>query len=185
LNNLKLLFVLLSGLLLSGCATTYKDFKTSDIKPNEAVAIGKVNIKYNGKSMNNECFVCLNSSNGPCQKLTEEGFVFQNIPKGVASLSRIACKDTSQQHYNITGANFKVADDVNYFGEVNIDWTNKGGFKTSDLFGAVGMLISEANNDGTIKMNIKEGNMNDVVKAYEQQTKLEKIKANKCLIKSI
>lgn len=181
--QLKLFPILALGLFLAGCATTYKDFKTAYIKPNEGVAIGKVNIKYNGKDLNKECAVCLNSVNGPCQNLTDEGLVFKNIPKGEASIRRIACKDTSLQHYNMSGANFQVGEGVTYFGQVDIDWANKGGFKASDMFGAIGAAISESSNDGTIKMSVKDGNIAEVVKAYEQQTKQEKIKATKSLAK--
>lgn len=172
------------GLITSGCATTYKDFKTADIKPTDGVAIGKVNIKYNGKNLNKECAVCLNSINGPCQNLTDEGLVFKNIPKGEASIRRIACKDTSLQHYNIQGANFQVQDGVNYFGHVDIEWANNGGFKASDMFGAIGAAISESSNDGTIKMSVKEGNLSEIVKAYETHTKQEKIKVNKSVAKA-
>lgn len=183
MNNLKFISLLFLGLYLSGCATTYKDFKPTEVKPNEGVAIGKVNIKYNGKDMNKECAVCLNSINGPCQNLTDEGFIFKNVPKGESSIRRIACKDTSLQHYNLNGAIFQVAEGINYFGQVDIEWANKGGFKAGDMFGAIGAVISESSNDGTVKMSVKDGNMNEVVKAYEQQTKQEKIRANKSIVK--
>lgn len=185
MNNLTRILFLLSCFYLSGCATTYKDFKTSEIKANEGVAIGKVNIKYNGKDMNKDCAICLNSINGPCQNLTEDGIVFKNIPKGDATLRRVVCKDSSMQHYNIEGAKFVVADDINYFGEVNIEWANKGGFKASDMFGAIGAIVSESSNDGTIKLSVKEGNMKEVVRAYEQQTKLENVKTSKTLIRVV
>ena len=79
MKNVIALFFAFISLSLVGCATTYKDFKPSKVKPDEGVAIGKVNIKYNGKDLNKECAVCLNSVNGPCQNLTEEGLVFQNM----------------------------------------------------------------------------------------------------------
>ena len=170
---------------LCSCATsTYKDFKVSQVVENEGVAIGKVNIKYNGKDSNKECFVCLDSVNGPCQKLTEEGFVFLNTSKGAASIRRIACKDTSMQHYNIEGANFTQSDGVTYFGNVDIAWTNDGGFKASTMFGAVGAMISESNNDGTINMACSPGKMSEVVAAYEQQTKQTAVQATKSIVKA-
>ncbi len=177
--------ICLLGIYLTACATTHKDFKLADVKPTEGVVVGKVNIKYNGKDMNKECAVCLNSVNGPCQNLTENGFVFKNIPKGEATLRRIACKDVSLQHYNIAGATFQVADGVTYFGQVDIEWANKGGFHVGDMFGAIGAAISESSNDGTIKMSVKEGNMTEVVRAYEQQTSQEKLKPSKSLVKAV
>lgn len=183
MKRLSILFFGLAALVITGCATTYKDFKPSKVKPDEGVAIGKVNIKYNGKDFNKECAVCLNSVNGPCQNLTEEGLIFQNIKKGESSVRRIACKDTSMHHYNIDGANFTQADGVTYFGQVEVEWTNGGGFKTSDMFGLIGAMVSESKNDGTIKMSVSPGNMAEVVKVYEQQTKLENIKASKSVVK--
>jgi len=37
--------------------------------------------------------------------------------------------------FYIDGANFKQTAGVTYIGQVEIDWTNKGGFKATDLFG--------------------------------------------------
>src|SRR4051812_4313932 len=94
------------AILLSACSSTYKDFKSANVKPNEGVAVGRVHVLYNDKPFNKNCAVCMNSVNGPCQTLTEEGFVFINLPMGEASLRRIACKDVSPQHYNISDASF-------------------------------------------------------------------------------
>ena len=171
--------------LLSGCATTYKDFRVSDVNYKEGVAIGRVNITYNQKNYNSECAVCLyqtNGTGGPCQKLTEEGFVFLDILKGENSLGRVECKDTSIYHYNPVKAIFTQNEGVTYFGDVKIDWQNQGGFKGTDMFGLVGALISEAQTYGTFKMTVNEGNMKEVIKAYENQTKQEKVQVTKNLI---
>jgi hypothetical protein len=170
--------------MLVGCAAkTYKDFNPANLKPDEGIAIGKVAIKYNGKDLNTDCFICFNSANGPCQKLTNEGYVFQNVKKDGASISRVACKDSSMQHYNVTGATFTQGNSITYFGEVKIEWTNNGGFKTSDLFGAVGAIISESKNDGKIKMSVSRGNFADVVKVYSNQTKSENLKSSTSMAK--
>ncbi len=172
------------GLFSLGCATTYKDFKTESVKPTDGVAIGKVNIIYNGKNLNEKCAVCLNSINGPCQSLTREGLVFKNIPKGEASIRRVACKDISMQHYNIQGANFKVLEGVNYFGHVDIHWENKGGFKASDMFGAIGAIVSESKNDGKIRMSVREGDLLEILRTYETQTKQVGTKVTKSVASS-
>ncbi len=62
---MKSMIVLFAGIALAGCATTYKDFKADQIKPNEGVVVGKVNIKYNGRNMNEQCGLCLNSVTAP------------------------------------------------------------------------------------------------------------------------
>ncbi len=157
--------------ILAGCASpTYKDFKTEKVKPTEGIAIGTVKIRYNGKDMSKGCAVCLTSVNGPCQSLAENGLVFLSAPKGESSLRRIVCSDVSAQHYNIQNVNFTIHDGVTYFGNVDIDWANAGGFKSSDMFGAIGAIVSESKNDGTIKVRVSDRNMKDVVEAYEQQT---------------
>jgi hypothetical protein len=181
------LFLISASVILASCATTYKDFKLSDVNYKEGVAIGKVNIKYNGVKRNTDCAVCLYHINGkgnggPCQKLTDEGLVFLDVLKGDTSLGRIECKDTSIYHYNPIGAFFTQADDVTYFGEVNIEWQNSGGFKASDMFGLVGAAFSEAQVYGQLKMSTQVGNMSEVVKAYEAQTKQEKVKVVKSIM---
>ncbi len=122
---------------------------------------------------------------GPCQKLTSEGLVFMKVPKGEASLRRITCKDTSMQHYNMTGATFRVdGNSVTYFGDVEIEWTNRGGFKTSDMFGAIGAIISESHNDGSIKMSVRNDGLEEIKKAYEKQVGQE-ANPKRSLLKSI
>lgn len=172
-------------IFLASCATTYKDFRVKDVSYKQSVVIGKINIHYNGKKLNEECAACFYSikgNGGPCQMLTPEGYVFLAVLKGETSLGRIQCKDTSVYHYNPIGAVFNVGDDVTYFGEVNIDWRNNGGFKSTDLFGAIGAAISEARVYGQLKMSVLPGNFAEVAGMYELQTKQEKVKITKNLI---
>ena len=180
-NCFVMIALVLSVLLISGCTTTYKDFKSSNVRSGEGVAIGKVNVKYNGKNMNRQCAICLNSANGPCQGLTDEGFVIQNVPVGDASIRRVVCKDTSLQHYNIDQASFLQKDGVTYFGQVDIDWANAGGFKTTDLFGLIGALISESKNDGSIKMTVSTGDPSATLKAYQKVTHETDVKMAKVI----
>lgn len=182
-RKVNVFFLVFSVYFIGGCATTYKDFKLSNVKPSEGVAIGKVNIKYNGRVLNKECAVCLGSTagGGNCQNLTDEGIVFISLPTGEANIRRIACKDTSIQHFNLSGAKFQVGNGLTYFGQVDFEWANKGGFKVSDLFGAIGAAISESNNDGIVKMSVKDSGLPEVLRLYEQQTQQEKVKAVKSL----
>lgn len=179
---MKFVFLLLTATLISACASTRREFKTNNLKPGEAVAIGRINILYNGQKKNKDCAVCLNSTNGPCQKLDEDGIVFISLPRGVARLRRIACMDVSGQHYNIEEANFPMQDGVNYFGDIEIEWKNKGGFKASTMFGAIGAAISESSNDGSIKMNVRDGEISSLIQEYENQTQQSKAKVNKNIV---
>jgi hypothetical protein len=176
LSKILKLATLGGALSLAACATTYKDFKTANVKPGEGVVVGKINVMYNGKNHNKDCGVCFNSINGPCQMLTEEGYVIQNLPAGEASVRRLACKDVSLQHFNIDGANFKQAPGVTYIGQIEIDWTNKGGFKATDLFGLVGALIAESKNDGTVKISVAKGEPDETVRMCESISHQEKVK---------
>jgi hypothetical protein len=169
--RLKLFGLGMATVLISGCASTYKDFKTSQVQNDQGVAIGRVHVMYNGRESNKNCAICFDSVNGPCQKLTPEGFVFQNIKRGEASLRRVVCKDISLQHFNIESATFKQSPDVTYFGDIDINWTNRGGFKVTDLFGAIGAIISESSNDGAVKISAKAADVNEVLRAYKEQTK--------------
>jgi hypothetical protein len=168
---------------LSSCATTYRDFKMKHVEKNYGVAIGTVNVKYNGKEFTEQCSVCLYSLDGPCQKLTKEGLVFLAVKQGENSVRRIVCKDTSQHHYNIEGATFTQGEGVTYFGRAEIEWQNAGGFKTTDLFGALGAVISATKNDGTIKMAVSPGKMPEVIKAFEEHTKQKNVMVNKSIAK--
>lgn len=170
-------------LLMVGCASSRKNFKADSVKAGEAAAIGVVKVFYNGKPMKEGCAVCLNSVNGPCQKLEEDGLVFQSLPVGQASVRRIVCHDVSGQHYNIEEATFQNPEGVNYFGEVQLHWTNKGGFKTSQMFGALGAMMDESKNDGKLTMNVTEGDFKSVVAEYESQTGTPKSKVKKSLVK--
>jgi hypothetical protein len=176
------LFLITTSLMFVSCASTYKEFRTKEVNYKEGIAIGKINIKYNGNKYNKECAACFYSikgNGGPCQMLTDEGYVFIAVLKGETSLGRIQCKDTSVYHYNPIGAVFNVGDDVTYFGEVNIDWENEGGFKATDMFGAIGAAISESKIYGIFNMSVQIGKMQEVVKLFQEQTKQEKIKVVK------
>lgn len=179
---MKLFFMLTIAALFIGCASSRKDFKANDIKAGQAVAIGRVHIIYNDVKKNKDCAVCLNSVNGPCQKLEDDGVVFIPAPTGKTSLRRIACTDVSGQHYNISGAEFLLKEDVTYFGNIEIRWKNSGGFKASSMFGAIGAIISESSNDGTISMSVRDNDMSGLIQEYKSQTQLSSVNVNKGII---
>ncbi len=142
-------------LALVGCATTVKDYKAAEVKPDEGTIIGKVKIVYNGKDFSDQCFVCFNSVNGPCYKLEKDGQVIMRIKAGNTSIKRIACIDVSEQHYHMNGADFAVVPgSKHYFGDVVFHWKNAGGFKVSSMFGLVGALIDQSANNGSLKMTV-------------------------------
>jgi len=156
----------LALVLFSGCATTHRDFRAADVKPGQGVAIGRVHVRYNDKTFTNQCFICLNSANGPCQKLTEDGLVFQPLPTGTASLKRIACVDVSLQHHTIEHAAFVQPSGTVYFGDVTIEWANSGGLKATAMFGLVGALVDESSEDGQIQVTVDGDGASRVIGSF-------------------
>ncbi len=171
----KVCLVILSGIALTSCAGSYKDFKPTDVKPDEGAALGKIQVRYNGKPYNGECTLCFvteenASAGGPCQKLTPEGYVFFAAKKGRNYPRRLECKDTSVQHNAIQRVVFEQGANPTYFGQIEVDWKNKGGFKVSSMFGALGAAIDESSHDGELSVRVTPGNAAEVIAAFEKQT---------------
>jgi len=156
--------------LLSGCATTYREFRVADVKPGQGVAIGRVHVHYNDKNFTKECSICFNSASGPCQKLTDAGLVFQALPTGISSVKRIACLDGSVHHHTIQHASFVQPNGTVYFGDITIEWINSGGLKATAMFGLVGAVIDESREDGRIQQMIVDSDgASQVVAAFRDQ----------------
>jgi len=149
-----------------GCASTYKDFKPENVRADEGVAIGRVHVVYNGRPFTKDCSICFNSVNGPCQTLTPEGLVCQNLKKGTVSLRRVLCRDGANQHHAIKDATFELTEPVVYFGDVEIKWTNRGGYKPSAIFGLVGALADQATDDGDITISVDDDGAAAVAAAF-------------------
>jgi putative hemolysin len=158
-------------MVLTGCASNYKDFKVSNVDDDEGIAIGKVKVVYNGRSYNDECRICINST---CHELTKEGFVFMSLDQGTANIEELYCKDGGEQNQSFENTQFKVEPGVNYFGNLIFRWKNSnpsGGSAALGMFGLVGGLIAaavEAPVDGEIKMTVKD-DMSSVINVYRQQ----------------
>jgi putative hemolysin len=99
------IFITIILVLLTGCASNYKDFKVSDVADDEGIAIGKVKVVYNGKSYNDECRICINST---CHKLTKEGFVFMSLDQGTANIEELYCMDGGEQNQSFENTQFEV-----------------------------------------------------------------------------
>lgn len=170
-KNNTILTLILATLFFYSCSGigTYRDFKMSEVDKGEGVILAKVNINYNGYNYNENCSICFNSVNGPCQKLTKSGLVFLNLETGTGSVRRLACQDISMQYYNIEGAEFNVKRGINYVGNIIINWSNDGGFKATQGLGLLGVLLDEMNNDGSIVMNVSDKNKEKVLEQFSKQ----------------
>jgi len=151
---IRILGLIWASAWLSACATTYKDVRPRDVKDGQGVAVAKIKFLYNGKEFTEKCSVCINSINGPCQKLTPEGIFMLPLPKGANTLRRVACHDVSMQHHNLDDVSFDISSEVNYIGDIEVAWRNRGGFKTTQMLGVVGALIDESRNDGEVKLSV-------------------------------
>lgn len=171
MKNLHFMFLLTCLIGLSSCISTRKEFKAENVKGNEGILVGTVNVTYNKKNWNPECTVCFNTTGSKCQKMMADGIVVLSLPRGEAELSKITCRDVSAQNYHIRGATLQVKSGVNYFGQINIDWENKGGYKISDAFGAIGAMIADGKNDGAIKITTTDGDPKQVMSEFEAITK--------------
>ncbi len=183
---MKIVSLLVISLFLSSCASNYKDFKLKQIRKDEVVAIGKIKINYNGMDFTEKCHICIIGSNDSCGVMTEllsDGIFFQNIKKGKAKLARVQCIDVSPQLYIIDGAELNANDEVQYIGDIQIDWKNEGGFKFSTLFGVFGGLYDEANNDGEIRMSVKNNGSKELEKLYSKQIQSKATKVTNQIIK--
>jgi hypothetical protein len=75
-QGMKIIAILIL-IVLAGCATNYKDFKVSDVRDDEGVVIGKVEVTYNKEPYNIDlCKFCIGSN---CHDLLDEGYVFMSL----------------------------------------------------------------------------------------------------------
>jgi hypothetical protein len=174
LKTLKRVTIILSVVLLiflAGCASSYKDFKVSDVDDDEGIAIGKINVVYNGETYNEECKICISDT---CHKLTEEGYVFMPLGQGTAIIEKLYCKDGIEQNQAFQGAQFMVKQGVTYFGDVTFNWKNENQpsfIESAFALGFAGGAFAStymARLDGEIVMSV-EDNIEPVLKVYQQQ----------------
>lgn len=160
--------------LLSGCATGYKSVQPKDAGAEKSVAMGKAHVSYNGKVFTENCSICMNSINGPCQTLDKDGWFVFPLDPGKHQLRRLACHDVSAQHHNFNEVHFELLSAAGYYvGDIYFDWQNKGGFKVSSMFGLVGALADESSNDGKIQIKVlhSEKSRRELDKLYSKQLK--------------
>ena len=166
------IFIAIILVLLTGCASNYKDFKVSDVGDDEGIAIGKVKVVYNGRSYNDKCQICISST---CHNLTKEGFVFMSLDQGIANIEELYCIDNgAKQNQSFENTQFKVKGGINYFGNLKFRWKNPNPSSDNSalgMFGLVGGLIAiaiEAPVDGKIRISVQD-DISSVINAYRQQ----------------
>ncbi|HXH32677.1 MAG TPA: hypothetical protein VNJ01_17900 [Bacteriovoracaceae bacterium] len=176
-------FVFLFGLVVMfGCASKdYRSFSPAKLKSNESVALGRFTIIFKGKADNKNCMVCFKGKTTECQRLTKEGIVIVALTQGENTLQGISCNDSSEHRYEIKGAKFALGTTPTYFGDVKIVWTEAGGFKTSQMFGAIGAAF-DYGNDGKIVMSVEETSEEAIQQTYRDVTSLATVNFSKSLM---
>ncbi len=101
-------------ILLAGCGTRhYKQFDLADIKENQGVIIGKIDVKYNYLPFDTTgCKFCAGFA---CQSLLDDGYVFMSVEKGPLTQGRLSC---SNPDISYLVESFEVGSDIVYFGNL-------------------------------------------------------------------
>jgi hypothetical protein len=138
----------------AACATTSADFRMPSAAATDAAIVGRLTVIYNGRIFTENCRARFGKQT---LKLSKDGIVLFRVPRGWTSLERLDCEDTSMQHVRIRGAHFYARGDgwVSDFGDVAVTWHAAGGFKVSGLFGLVGAIVDELNDDGVATLAVK------------------------------
>lgn len=153
---------------IAGCATTSADFRLSGIAQHEAAIAGRITIIYNDKVFTENCRVTFS---GDTLQLAPGGIVLFKVKRGLAHLEQLNCKDVSDQHVQIKGAQFLAQGDgwVSDFGDVVVTWRAEGGFKVSSMFGLIGAIVDAASDDGVAILEVNPP-VADVREAFRNQT---------------
>ncbi|MDH5763731.1 MAG: hypothetical protein OEZ51_12165 [Nitrospinota bacterium] len=114
-------FLTLLLVFLTGCASSYKDFKASNVGEDEGVVVGKVSVVFNGEPYNiNLCEFGIGST---FHDLLDEGYVFMPLKSGETQSSvSLKCHYTGGQGdhthtFNINPQEVKPG--VTYFGSLH------------------------------------------------------------------
>ena len=189
-------------LLLSftGCSSSYKDFKVSNVDEDEGIAIGKVEVTYNNSPYNTDlCKFCIGYT---CHKLLKEGYVFMSLKRNedhsVLSLlcHYIGGQGDRKHKFKISSINLNPG--INYIGnllftakEVSPNQLELGMILPQEAIKydvsiegiPVGLLIPEGPPVDVVgaKLSIRD-ELADVLEVFRKQVEKEDIQVEKNLI---
>lgn len=143
---------LLVGLAAAGCALPSP---TLDAAPNEAVVVGKFQVRYNGADVTDGAAVLFDEHvwGTSAALVGSDGWLMRKLPLGQHHIDRIgfAKFPSGQFHYDFTPEQTLFVPTkgggVYYIGHIVIDWQGQS-FKVSQFFGAVGAIVDQMANDG-------------------------------------
>ncbi|MCK4654270.1 MAG: hypothetical protein KAU01_07485 [Candidatus Cloacimonetes bacterium] len=163
---MKLSIIFLSVLILTACVAN-KQLTTLQREPNESIIVGKIKVLYNGNDVTDKSYLCFNErATGKYDyKPDSTGYIITKLPVGDGFLSRITYTNII---YNLPKdmALFHVSDSnkIHYIGDLTVNWVGPKS-KISGMFGLVGAIIDELNNDGDLEV-YAINNQNETMKYF-------------------
>jgi hypothetical protein len=145
-----------------GCSTVTTEFNPKEVKPDEGVIVGFVQVFEDGKDVTRNCTVSFNK-NAPYVALRGNGLVIAPAKVGPIAITRVACLTgaMSARQCSFEGATFENVGHgkQTYFGDVKLEWNPSGAnallVSMSPLAGAVagcnGLKFSVTNETQDIK----------------------------------
>lgn len=145
-------------LVLTTACTVNKQLTTLVLEENEALVGGRMIVQYNGEDVTPSSTILFNeiTIGTYSYKPDSLGYIITKLPLGDCSLRRIAYKNF---FYNIPKdqPNFAFEckkNEINYIGDLTVSWQGSE-LKISGMFGLVGAIIDEANNDGDLEVYVE------------------------------
>lgn len=146
-------------LVAAACASApaYKNFKPEGLGPGQGVALGRVQVIYNGADITSRCAACFRSGDGPCAQLDGSGYVVMALEAGPSSLHHISCDANGRRQYDFGGTDFEIAPAARtYFGDVAIEWKDERAGRDSQFLGVVGGMPDPSAGNGEASLSVTD-----------------------------
>lgn len=141
-NAIRLLGLLLTGWVVSGCATG-QFTELNRVPPDAAIAVAKFTIRYKDQDVTKGSTIIFNAPafGSPTYSyvLDETGCVYAKLPVGVNSINFVVHKGGLIQHHFRSGeitCQCRGEGVLNYIGDITMDWQG------SKTLGKVGVAVA-------------------------------------------
>ena len=151
-------FLIIIGFLivLTSC-TVNKQLVTLNTNEEEAIVGGKLKVLYNGKDVTEESTILFNEimTGKYNYRADSTGFIVTKLPIGESFMSRVSYLNFfTNLPKESTDFVLTTNDKVTYIGDLTVNWVGDGS-KISGMFGLVGAVIDEMNDDGNVEIYSK------------------------------
>ena len=161
--------LILIAYLLAAC-TVNKQLTTLDLEPGESIVAGRVKVFYNGEGITDNTTLFFNEKmTGKYNyKPDSTGYIITKLPVGSCFIRRVAYTNF---FYNLptemTQFFINNQSKVNYIGDLTINWIGKKS-KISGMFGLVGAIVDELNNDGELEVYVVD-NLDEFIQYFNSR----------------